>query len=321
MPLGRFIDEDDLTAQRKIDINLHGVILGTKLALARMVPRGRGHIVNIASQAGKYGAPGGATYSATKHAVVGLSEAVRAELRRGPRHRPQLRDAGVVNTELGSGWAGARACTTSSLPRWPMRSSRLSSTRSSTCACPSRPAHHQLGTLLPRSLREGLGTGDEGRPRARPTPTSRARHDYELRAARSEPGLELRPSSRRSRRSPETDEHPSGASCGSSSWSAAEPLGDQPADRGPWSSWRKCQASSIRAAARRPIAAAKLSPTAAGGRGRSRPTTSASAARPRAAPRARAGPAAAPGASGVWGIISGKARAPAFEATFGNGAS
>ena len=46
-----------------------------------MKPRGRGHIVNIASVAGKVGAPGGATYCATKHAVVGLSEAVRAELR------------------------------------------------------------------------------------------------------------------------------------------------------------------------------------------------------------------------------------------------
>src|ERR1700727_3098683 len=35
MPLGRFIDEDDLTTRRMIDINLHGVILGMKLALAR----------------------------------------------------------------------------------------------------------------------------------------------------------------------------------------------------------------------------------------------------------------------------------------------
>jgi len=81
MQVGRFMDEDDLTARRMIDINLHGVILGTKLALERMVPRGRGHIVNISSQAGKFGAPGGATYSATKHAVVGLTEAVRGELR------------------------------------------------------------------------------------------------------------------------------------------------------------------------------------------------------------------------------------------------
>ena len=86
MQIGRFIDEDDLTARRMIDINLHGVILGMKLALERMIPRNRGHIVNISSQAGKYGAPGGATYSATKHAVVGLTEAVRGELQADGRH-------------------------------------------------------------------------------------------------------------------------------------------------------------------------------------------------------------------------------------------
>src|SRR3981189_2809752 len=33
MQVGRFIDEDDLTARRMVDINIHGVILGTKLAL------------------------------------------------------------------------------------------------------------------------------------------------------------------------------------------------------------------------------------------------------------------------------------------------
>ena len=77
MPVGPFGEENDETARPIVDINLHGVIFGTKLALERMVPRGSGHIVNVASQAGKAGLPGGATYCATKHAVVGLSEAVR----------------------------------------------------------------------------------------------------------------------------------------------------------------------------------------------------------------------------------------------------
>jgi len=40
MQIGRFIDEDDLTAVRMVDINLHGVITGTKLALERMLPLG-----------------------------------------------------------------------------------------------------------------------------------------------------------------------------------------------------------------------------------------------------------------------------------------
>ena len=92
MPVGPFVDETDETAKMLVDINLHGVIFGTKLALERMIPRRSGHIVNIASQAGKAGLPGGATYCATKHAVVGLSEAVRLEnLEHG--HRGLLRDA------------------------------------------------------------------------------------------------------------------------------------------------------------------------------------------------------------------------------------
>jgi NADP-dependent 3-hydroxy acid dehydrogenase YdfG len=81
MPIGRFIDESDATARRLVDVNVHGVINGSKLALERFVPRGRGHIVNIASTAGKAGLPGGVTYCATKHAVVGLSEAIRQEVR------------------------------------------------------------------------------------------------------------------------------------------------------------------------------------------------------------------------------------------------
>src|SRR5208282_4728926 len=109
MQVGRFIDEDDLTAQRMVDINLHGVILGTKLALERMLPRDRGHIVNISSQAGKYGAPGGATYSATKHAVVGLTEAVRGELRlMGANIDLSYVMPFAVKTELGQGLGDAR---------------------------------------------------------------------------------------------------------------------------------------------------------------------------------------------------------------------
>jgi NAD(P)-dependent dehydrogenase (short-subunit alcohol dehydrogenase family) len=107
MPIGPFIEESDDTAQAILDINVTGVILGCKLAIRRFVPRRGGQLVNIASAAGKAGFPGGATYCASKHAVVGLSEAIRAE----------LRDTGigvsvvmpvVVNTELGSGLAATR---------------------------------------------------------------------------------------------------------------------------------------------------------------------------------------------------------------------
>ena len=81
MPVGPFIEETDATAQRLIDINLTGVLLGSKLALERFIPRRRGHLVNIASTAGKPGSRRACTYCATKHAVVGLSEAIRQEVR------------------------------------------------------------------------------------------------------------------------------------------------------------------------------------------------------------------------------------------------
>jgi short-subunit dehydrogenase len=108
MPIGRFVQEPDATAARMIDINLHGVIYGSKLALERFLPRGRGHLVQIASIAGKAGFPGGATYCATKHAVVGLSEALRAELR-GSGVGVSVVMPVVVNTELGSGLPQTRA--------------------------------------------------------------------------------------------------------------------------------------------------------------------------------------------------------------------
>jgi NAD(P)-dependent dehydrogenase (short-subunit alcohol dehydrogenase family) len=79
MPVTPFVEESDASIRRQLDINLYGVIVGTQLAIERMRPRRSGHVVNVASSAGKAGVPGIATYSATKHAVVGLTEAVRAE--------------------------------------------------------------------------------------------------------------------------------------------------------------------------------------------------------------------------------------------------
>jgi NADP-dependent 3-hydroxy acid dehydrogenase YdfG len=102
MPIGPFTEETDATAHRMVDINLHGVIYGSKLALERFLPRGRGHLVNIASAAGKAGFPGGATYCATKHAVVGLTEAIRAEVRDTNIETSVVMPI-VVHTELGSG--------------------------------------------------------------------------------------------------------------------------------------------------------------------------------------------------------------------------
>jgi len=102
MTVGAHDEEDDAAAVRMIEINLHGVILGTKEAMRRFKPRGTGHIVNVASSAGKTGFPHLATYCATKHAVVGLSEAVRSELR-GTGVDISVVMPNIVNTELSVG--------------------------------------------------------------------------------------------------------------------------------------------------------------------------------------------------------------------------
>ncbi len=191
MQIGRFIDEDEATARRMVDINIHGVITGMKLALDRMIPRDRGSIVNISSQAGKFGAPGGATYSATKHAVVGLTEAVRGELRLMEAHIDLCYVMPfVVNTELGSGLGEARGLSTLQpsdvadaivdalqhgiVDVWVPKSSKRTSV---------------LGVLLPRRLSEGMARAMKA-DRVLAGANSDIRKDYELRAARSEPGLE-----------------------------------------------------------------------------------------------------------------------------------
>jgi NAD(P)-dependent dehydrogenase (short-subunit alcohol dehydrogenase family) len=111
MPIGPFVEETDATAAKLVDINVHGVILGSKLAIERFLPRGRGHIVQLASIAGKGGFPGDATYCATKHAVVGLTETLRAELRGTGIEMHQVLPIGV-NTELYSGVSAARGLKT-----------------------------------------------------------------------------------------------------------------------------------------------------------------------------------------------------------------
>ena len=194
MQIGRFIDEDDLTAQRMIDINLHGVILGMKLALERMIPRDRGHIVNISSQAGKYGAPGGATYSATKHAVVGLTEAVRGELRLMSAHIDlSYVMPFAVKTELGQGLGEARGM--HHLEPTEVAAAIVEALQFGIVDVwvpKSAKATNVLAAVLPRSLSEGMARAMKA-DRVLAGADMNSRRDYELRAARSEPALQAPP--------------------------------------------------------------------------------------------------------------------------------
>ncbi len=107
MLLSPLEDESDESTEKSLQINLFGVISGTRLAIRRMRPRGRGQIINIASQAGKVGFPGGATYCATKFGVVGLCEATRNELK-GSGILVTCVMPGPVRTELAAGIGQAK---------------------------------------------------------------------------------------------------------------------------------------------------------------------------------------------------------------------
>ena len=106
-PIGLFVDEDPADTQRLLDINIGGVLTGTRLALRRFLPRGRGHIVNLASSAGQIATAGGGTYAATKHAVVGFTRAIRAETR-GTGVRTTIVMPGLIRTEMISGFEKPR---------------------------------------------------------------------------------------------------------------------------------------------------------------------------------------------------------------------
>ena len=105
--VGSALGEADAATRRLLDVNVYGVVLGTKLAAQRMLPRRRGHIINIASLGGVVPAPGIATYCATKHAVLGFTDTVRLENRGSGVHFSAVLPT-LVNTDMIAGLSGLR---------------------------------------------------------------------------------------------------------------------------------------------------------------------------------------------------------------------
>jgi NAD(P)-dependent dehydrogenase (short-subunit alcohol dehydrogenase family) len=188
--LGPFLEEDDLSSRRMIDVNLIGVINGTRLAVPRLRPRPEGHLVNVASSAGHVSPPGIATYAATKHAVVGLTEAVRAE-NRDSRLEFSIVMPGVVKTEMIAGYAP---------PSWAAREIEPEDVAAAIVEAIRRPrvdvwVPRSLGailrvmSMLPRRASEAIGRA-LGAERITWQADRSARAAYEARAAASDPGLE-----------------------------------------------------------------------------------------------------------------------------------
>jgi len=82
-----------------IDVNIRGVVHGTRIAYSRMADQQHGHVINTASMAGLVPSPLFAAYAMTKHAVVGLTISLRAE---GAKHgvRFSALCPGVVATPM-----------------------------------------------------------------------------------------------------------------------------------------------------------------------------------------------------------------------------
>jgi short-subunit dehydrogenase len=105
--VGSAVDEADTTTQRLLNVNIYGVILGTRLAAKRMLPRGHGHIINIASLSSVLPTEGIATYCATKHAVLGYTDTIRMENRGSGVHFSAILPT-LTNTEMIAGVGHAR---------------------------------------------------------------------------------------------------------------------------------------------------------------------------------------------------------------------
>jgi len=189
MHLGSFVDEDESATRRMVDINVHGVLNGMSLVLPRFLARGQGHLVNIASSAGKAGYPGGATYCGTKHFVVGASESVRAELR-GTRIEVSCVMPGIVNTELAAGLPSARGVKNIDPEHVAAAIVEALQVPRFDVFVPKSigPISKVIG-VLPRGGREGVARALRA-DKVLAGADAGARRGYELRASHSDPGLE-----------------------------------------------------------------------------------------------------------------------------------
>jgi len=100
--IGALVDATEADVHRQIEVNVGGTLTGLQLALARMVPRGRGHIINISSAAGRTTLAHNGVYSATKAAIIALSEAADAETS-GQGVQVSVILPGLVDTDMAAG--------------------------------------------------------------------------------------------------------------------------------------------------------------------------------------------------------------------------
>jgi len=107
MVVGPFADANEAAAAKVMEVNVNGVIFGMRFAIPRLRRRGGGQIVNVISGSAWVAPPALATYAASKHAVKGLSDAIREELRDDSIDVTAVYPM-IVRTELAEGTGPAR---------------------------------------------------------------------------------------------------------------------------------------------------------------------------------------------------------------------
>jgi NAD(P)-dependent dehydrogenase (short-subunit alcohol dehydrogenase family) len=153
--IGPFDQEPYAVTRRELEVNLLGPIIGSRLALQRWLADDRpGHLINIASGAGRIPLPGSASYSASKHGVVGLTESLRLEYRHTGIRFSVVQPA-QVETAMMDGQARSRLLTVvtpADVATAVLNAVRYN--RFEVWVPASQGIAAKLGAVLPRRLRE-----------------------------------------------------------------------------------------------------------------------------------------------------------------------
>ncbi len=190
MPINRIEDESAEAAAAQVAVNFLAVVHGTKEMVRRWKARGAaGHVVNISSAAGRVPIAGAATYSGTKFAVSGFSNAVHTELRadRVPIAVTAVHPA-IVRTELSAGFRdtlGVRPVTPEDVAAAVVDALRFP--RPDVYVPASMGLAVRAGALLPRRVGDWVTRVLGGERAALDAIDSPQRREYEARVARSAP--------------------------------------------------------------------------------------------------------------------------------------
>jgi NADP-dependent 3-hydroxy acid dehydrogenase YdfG len=132
-----------------LELNVLAPMVSSQAALAGMRARGGGHIVNIASTAGRIANPNVAGYSASKFGVVAFSESLRREVYKD-RIRVTVIEPGVVETELREHIP--HAATKQAIDSWAasMRQLQPEDVANAVLYCVTQPAHVNVNEILMR---------------------------------------------------------------------------------------------------------------------------------------------------------------------------